>query len=98
MRRSPEQHADPLPCSPTRKQQAFLARNRIDPGRDIDFYEAMHTIGQFVHSRREMSPTARQEQFLKQKGQWRDGMSRGEAFDLIGQLVAGTGGASVEAS
>jgi hypothetical protein len=89
MRRSPEQHVDPPPCPPTRKQEAFLARNRIDPGRALDFYEAAHAIGQFVRSRREMSPTPRQEQFLKQKGQWRDGMSRGEAFDLIGQLVAG---------
>jgi hypothetical protein len=89
MRHSSEQHVDPPHCSPTRKQQAFLARNRIDPGRALDFYEATHAIGRFVHSRREMSPTARQEEYLKQRGRWRDGMSRGEAFDLIGQLVAG---------
>jgi hypothetical protein len=67
--------------------------NKLDPGRALDSCEAVHAIGQFVRSRREMSPTPRQELFLKQRGQWREGMSRGEAFDLIGQLLAGTGGA-----
>jgi hypothetical protein len=59
MRRSPEQHVDPPPCPPTRKQQAFLARNRIDPGRALDFYEAAHAIGRFVRSRHPLSLTVR---------------------------------------
>jgi hypothetical protein len=85
MRHSLEQHTDPPPCSPTRKQQEFLARNKLHPGPDLDFYEAMHVIGRFVSSRRRMPPTARQEKFLKEQGKWREGMSRGEAFDAIKQ-------------
>jgi hypothetical protein len=92
MRRSPEQQGDPAPCEPTSKQLAFLARNKLHPGRPVDFYEASHTIGQFVSSRRQMPPTARQERFLKERGEWRDGMSRGEAFDAIRRIVAGPPG------
>jgi hypothetical protein len=42
--------------------------------------------GYFVRDRRQMSPTVRQETFLRDHGRWRDGMTRGEAFDLIGRL------------
>jgi hypothetical protein len=92
MRRSPEQPPDPPPCAPTERQEAFLARNMIHPDRPIDFYEASDVIGRFVRARRQMSPTARQEKFLKDHGKWRDGMSRGEAFDLIGRILAGRDG------
>jgi hypothetical protein len=92
MRRSPEQPPDPPPCAPTERQEAFLARHRIYPDRPLDFYEASDVIGRFVRVRRQMSPTVRQEKFLKDRGKWRDGMTRGEAFDLIGRILAGTGG------
>jgi hypothetical protein len=36
--------------------------------------------------------SVRQEQFLKDYGRWRNGMTRGEAFDLIGRILAGTDG------
>jgi hypothetical protein len=89
MRFSPEQQADRPPCTPTRRQEAFLVRNKVHPGREIDFYEAAHVIGRFVGARRELPPTARQVKFLKGRGRWRDGLSRGEAFDLIGRILAG---------
>jgi hypothetical protein len=92
MRRSLEQQVDPAPCEPTSKQLAFLARNKLHPDRALDFYEASHAIGQFVHARRQLAPTARQERFLKERGEWRDGMSRGEAFDTIRRIVAGPPG------
>lgn len=89
MRRSLEQPVDPLPERPTRRQQAFLDRHKLNPDRPLDFYEASHAIGQFVRDRRRMSPTASQESFLKQRGKWKDGMNRGEAFDLIRRITAG---------
>jgi hypothetical protein len=92
MRRSPEQPPDPLPCAPTERQEAFLARNKINPDRPPDFYEASHVSGRFVRARRQMSPTVHQEQFLKDHGKWRHGMTRGEAFDRIGRILAGTDG------
>ena len=89
MHRSPEQQFDPEFCSPTRRQQAFLLRNKLQPNHKIDFYEASHVIGQFVQARRQLSPTDRQETFLKEHGKWRQGMNRGEALDLIRRIVAG---------
>lgn len=82
MRPSPEQHVDPPFCEPTRKQQAFLARHNL-AAHPMDFHEAAGTISRFVRSCRDLSPTRRQERFLKQRGLWRAGMSRGEAFDCI---------------
>jgi hypothetical protein len=94
MRHSTDQQPDPPFCTPTRKQQAFLDRHCLQPNRPLDCYEAAALIGQFVRSRRALAPTARQEQFLKKRGKWRDGMSRGEAFDLIRRLVVGNRGLS----
>jgi hypothetical protein len=91
MPRSHEQPPDLPPNPPTQRQLAFMARNKLHPDRPIDFYDAMHTIGAFVRRRRELSPTAPQEKFLKEKGQWRDGMTRGEAFDAIKRIVADLG-------
>jgi hypothetical protein len=90
MRRYLDQPVDPPFCEPTNRQQAFLDRHKLNPDHAIDFYDAMHTIGRFVDARRQLSPTVRQEKFLKEKGLWRDGMSRGEAFDLIRQILART--------
>lgn len=87
MRFSPEQPPDPLPCSPTHKQQAFLARHNLHPDDPDDFYEAAYTIGQFIQSRRRLPPTPRQEKLLKEHGKWRDGMTRGKAFDLLNRLL-----------
>jgi hypothetical protein len=92
MRRSPEPRRQPDPDSPTRKQQAFLDRHNLCPEQPIDYHEAAHVIGRFVHDRRQLSPTERQKEFLKAQGQWRDGMSRGEAFDLIRRIKLGFGG------
>ncbi len=89
MTHSREYQTDPDHCSPTSRQQAFMARHELHLDHPVDFYEAAHTIGQFVDFRRQLPPTARQEKFLKEKGKWRDGMSRGEAFDLIKRIVAG---------
>jgi hypothetical protein len=88
MRRSPEQPPDLPPCSPTQRQQAFLDRHNLNQNRPIDFYEASHTIGQFDSNRRRLSANPRQEQFLKERGKWREGMSRGETFDLIRHIMA----------
>jgi len=76
-------------CEPTSKQQAFLNRHKLQPNRPLDFDEASNTIGQYVSACRRQLPSTRQEQFLKEHGKWRDGMTRGEAFDLIGQIIAG---------
>jgi hypothetical protein len=87
-RRYPEPRTDPPPCSATPKQQAFMDRHDLHPDREVDFYEASHTIRQFVDSRRDLLPTDKQVKFLRQRGKWRDGMSRGQAFDVINSIVA----------
>jgi hypothetical protein len=92
MRRSLEQLVDPPFCEPTRRQQAFLDRHRLHPTEPPDLYEASHLIGRFIDSRRGLPPTVRQVAFLKARGRWREGMSRGEAQDLIGQLLRGLTG------
>jgi len=92
MRRSYDQYFDFEPYSPTDKQQAFLNRHNLNPDYPLDFYSASNRIGQFVRDRRQLSPTARQEKLLKDLGKWREGMSRGEAFDLIRQFYAGGNG------
>ncbi len=89
MRRSFDQGFDPVFVSPTDKQQAFLNRHNLNTDRPLDFYDAACTIERFVRARRQMSPTVRQERFLKERGKWKEGMTRGEAYDLIRVLLAG---------
>lgn len=83
MRFSPEQGNPPIPSSPTRKQLAFMERHRISCDRPLDYFEATHAIGRFIHARRRLPPTERQVQLLRKLGTWRDGMTRGEASDAI---------------
>ena len=73
---------------PSEKQQAFLQRHRIRHDELTDFQEAMDTIHRFVRSKRQLEPTQRQIQILKQHNQWRVGMKRGEAFDAIKLIFA----------
>ena len=83
MRRYSDNICEPDYCAATHKQEAFLNRNNLHPDRPIDRYEAAHKIGTFVDSRRLLSPTVKQESLLRELGKWREGMNRGEAFDLI---------------
>ena len=80
---------DPDFCTPTRRQEDFMDRNRLQPDHPVDFYEAAHTIRTFVDSRRQLSPTVKQEKLLREHGKWRDGMTRGQAFDQIRALFSG---------
>ena len=66
MRPYRDQPVDPPYCSPTRRQQAFLHRYRLDPDRTLDFHAAGHVIGEFARERRQLPPTVKQERFLKQ--------------------------------
>jgi len=79
---------DPEPCTPTEKQQAFLDRHHLQPDRPLDFYEASHTINQYVSNRRQLPPTVNQIKVLKEHGKWREDMDRGEAFDAIKAIYA----------
>jgi hypothetical protein len=45
-----------------------------------------HAIGNFVHARRQLTPTERQRRILVQHNLWRPELSRGQAFDLIRNL------------
>jgi len=66
-----------------------MARHDILPERPTGKFAAMHLIGEFIHSRRLLPPTPKQEAFLRQQGLWRAGISRGEAFDAIKELTQG---------
>jgi hypothetical protein len=85
-RRSTEQRIE-ADCSATQKQLGFLARNNLYSDHLPDFYEAMATINTFVRIRRQLAPTDKQMKLLKTRGKWREGMSRGEAHDLIRTLL-----------
>src|SRR6266404_372579 len=72
---------------PTRKQQAFMDRNDMLPeDYQPDFYEAHEAIGHYIDHQRGLAPTPKQKWILQQQGQWREGMTRGEAFDCIRRL------------
>jgi hypothetical protein len=75
--------------SATRRQHAFMQRHGIHPDRPIDLYEAASKIGTFIRNCRHLAPSAKQEKFLKDRGKWREGMNRGEAFDTIQGICAG---------
>jgi hypothetical protein len=80
-----------IDSAPTEAQEQSLIRLGIHPGRPISKREASTLIHDAVEQRRSLPPTDKQEWILKQHGQWRPGMSRGEAFDLIGEIMAGGG-------
>src|SRR5262245_28795851 len=71
----------------TPRQAAFLQRLGVDPDPLLRRHEAHEQIVRAIGQRRQMPPTAKQEYFLRQRNQWREGMTRGEAFDLIGDLL-----------
>jgi hypothetical protein len=71
------------PGSATDKQVAFLKRNGINFTTPIDRLDASDLIRDHIQGRRELAATARQCGFLKHHGQWREGLTRGEAFDRI---------------
>jgi hypothetical protein len=77
--------------TPTPAQEDCLVRLGIHPGRPISRQSAWALINDAVEQRRLLPPTEKQEWILKQHDQWRPGMSRGEAFDLIGEIMAGSG-------
>jgi len=92
MRHSPEMGPEPLPTAPTRRQTEFLVRNNLVSDfeaevRPPDYHEASHRINSFISQRRRLAPTPKQEALLKQRGKWKDGMTRGEAFDEIRRLM-----------
>jgi hypothetical protein len=91
MQRSTDQQGK-TDATPTQKLLGFMARNILHPLRPIDFYEAMARINKFVHSCRQLSPTYKQVERLKAHGKWREGMTRGEAHDLIRQLIQADAG------
>ena len=77
------------PCTATSKQEAFLTRHQLQTDGETGFYDAMFTIRDYVHTRRQLPPTDKQIRLLKEHGKWHPGMSRGEAFDTLRRLFAG---------
>src|SRR5262245_61096538 len=71
----------------TPRQAAFLQRLGVDPDPLLRRHEAHEQIVRAINQRRQMPPTAKQEWFLRQRGLWKDDLTRGEAFDLIGELL-----------
>ena len=74
--------------SATNRQLACLTKFGLAPDGPVRKYEAHRLISQEIDRRRGLPPTPRQEKFLRSRGRWRDGMTGGEAFDLIGQIKA----------
>ena len=68
----------------TEKQLAVLRKHgMLADHQIIDRHTAWSKIKELVRLERESRPTERQEYTLKENGLWREGMSRGEAWDII---------------
>jgi hypothetical protein len=87
--RSPDQYPFPPFNAPTKGQYDFLDRNRLPHDHTTDLCDATRTIDAYVRSRRVLEPTARQIELLKRHKQWREGMTRGDAYDAIRLFFAG---------
>src|SRR5262249_10997091 len=70
------------------RQIDFIERHGLPHDPNVDEKTAWEVISDFINNRTRLPPTARQEALLRQKGQWREGMTRGEAFDAIARLLA----------
>ena|SRR5947209_5605058 len=53
---------------------------------NMTYQEASEIIGWYSRNWRSYSPTRLQETFLRNWGRWEEGLNRGEASDLIGQI------------
>lgn len=71
----------------THKQIECLARMGVQVDGPIGKGHARLLIQNEVDRRRQLPPTPRQEQFLRKRGRWHPGISRGDAYDLIAMLV-----------
>jgi hypothetical protein len=74
--------------SATERQRACLTRLGLATDGPIRKTEATAAIQQEIAQRRQLPPTAKQEWILRQRGAWREDLTRGDAFDLIGGFIA----------
>ena len=72
--------------SATECQLDCLNRFGMKPKTTIPCREMHRLIGQEVQHRDTLELTPRQEQFPREHGRWRQGMTRGDAYDLIGEI------------
>jgi hypothetical protein len=77
--------------SATPRQLDCLAGLGVYPDGPITRKAASDLIERTISLRRRLPPTPRQESFLRARGLWREGLTRGEASDLIGKVKAGEG-------
>ncbi len=72
-------------------RQALELRRLLPEGTRIDHLSRWEATGLIaLHSPyapwRKKPPSSRQEEFLRIHGQWREGLTRGKASDLIGEI------------
>jgi hypothetical protein len=72
----------------TQKQRECLARNGIAGDGALSRSEAASRIEAYICERRQLPPTPKQEWLLRQHNCWHEGMTRGQASDLIGGIKA----------
>jgi len=79
---------DPNFPEPSENQKAFLERHPNIAGKSsVDAREAHQLIGTFITGMRATRPSDRQKKFLMDRGRWTEGMTRGQAYDLIGSIL-----------
>src|SRR4051812_30622762 len=98
MRHSPEMGVERPSGPASARQIAFIDHHELSRDLDLSADYASALISDFVKGRRGLSPTPKQEALLRQKGQWREGMSRGEAFDAIGRILRAEQARAVQAT
>jgi hypothetical protein len=77
--------------SATERQRACLERLGLAPDGPLSRAAASERIADGIQARRQLAPTPRQEAFLRSRGLWTEGLTRGEASDRIGEVLAGQG-------
>lgn len=98
MKRSLEMGVERPSGPASARQLDFIERHDILRELDVSASAASGFIGNFIKTRRKLSPTAKQEALLRQKGEWRAGMTRGEAFDAIGRIFRDERAAALRAA
>jgi len=82
---------DELESQPLTQTQVWVPRKLLSKVAPIDHLTHYQAAGQIAIQDpkppwRGKPATARQEDFLRLRGLWRDGMTRGEASDIIGEV------------
>jgi hypothetical protein len=75
----------------TPRQLALLERLGQTPDQPLSRAAASEQIEDCLLARWQLPPTPKEEWFLRSRGRWSEGLTRGQASDRIGEILAREG-------